>query len=166
MDEGRGDHRCARASCARGDRFDTPASTTPTATWSATPASSSRRCIAVEAVDLCSAGSLELVAKLDGALVVTADHGNADEMFERRQEDRRHPRAASTGSRARKTSHTLNPVPLYVYAPIGRRAVARRAGRAPGIANVAATVLTLLGYTPPDGYEPSLLTTHATGDVR
>lgn len=112
--------------------------------------------IAVEAVDLCIGRLLPVIAKLKGALIVTADHGNADEMFELDAKTRRY-QVDAEGRRRAKTSHTLNQVPFYVHAPsapalrIDNR-VARR-----GLSNVAATVLQLLGYAAPSDFDPGLL---------
>jgi 2,3-bisphosphoglycerate-independent phosphoglycerate mutase len=55
-----------------------------------------------------------------------------------------------------RTSHTLNPVPLHLYAP-GHELALRTDLREPGLANLAATVLALLGYEAPEDYEASLL---------
>jgi 2,3-bisphosphoglycerate-independent phosphoglycerate mutase len=111
--------------------------------------------VAVEAVDLQIGRLVRAIAKQGGALIVSADHGNADEMFER---------DAKTGARKLdaqgrplvKTSHSLSRVPFYVYAPGAELSLAAEV-RAPGLANVAATVLTLMGWQAPDDYAPSLL---------
>jgi 2,3-bisphosphoglycerate-independent phosphoglycerate mutase len=85
---------------------------------------------AIEAVDECLGRVLECVHAGGGACIVTADHGNADEMLE---ED---------GSP--DTAHSLNPVPLVVTA--GAEALAGE-----GIlADVAPTALALLGIEQPD----------------
>jgi len=109
--------------------------------------------LAVEAVDLCVGRLVEATEKQGGAILVTADHGNADEMIEH---DKKTHALKKTGERwQRKTSHTLNPVPCYFYAP-GR--TLRLAGvDKPGLANVAATALMWMGYAAPEGYAPSLL---------
>ena len=84
--------------------------------------------IAVEAVDLQLGRLLPVIAKLGGALIVTADHGNCDEMFERGRDgaialdEAGHPKP--------KTSHTLNRVPFYVYAPGARVALSNARGGA------------------------------------
>ena len=110
--------------------------------------------IAVEAVDLALHRLLPVIRQLDGALVVTADHGNADEMIERDKKTGALLFAAD-GSAKPKTSHTLNAVPLHLYVP--GRPIALDAVPSAGLANVAATVLALLGYAAPDGYERSLV---------
>ncbi len=111
--------------------------------------------IAVEAVDLQLGRLIPAVERLGGALVVTADHGNADEMYEL---DPRtgEPRTDPDGMPRAKTSHTLNPVPLHVYAP-GLELRLRADLERPGLANLAATVLQLMGYRAPDDYARSLL---------
>jgi 2,3-bisphosphoglycerate-independent phosphoglycerate mutase len=110
--------------------------------------------IAVECVDLCLGRLLPVIAATQGALILTADHGNADEMFEC---DKGGQFAVDpTGRRKAKTSHTLNPVPLYVYGPkLGARI--NPGVQTPRLANIAATTLQLLGYEAPSGFEPGLL---------
>ena len=54
-----------------------------------------------------------------------------------------------------KTSHTLNPVPFVLFDPRGEFELAGPGD--PGLANVAATVLGLLGFKAPEGYFPTLL---------
>jgi 2,3-bisphosphoglycerate-independent phosphoglycerate mutase len=109
---------------------------------------------AVAAVDLQIARLLPVIERLGGALIVTADHGNADEMYEIDKKTRR-PQVDAGGRKQAKTSHTLNPVPFHVFAPgysLRLAAVER-----PGLASVAATTLHLLGLEAPEDYEPSLL---------
>jgi 2,3-bisphosphoglycerate-independent phosphoglycerate mutase len=110
--------------------------------------------VAVEAIDLQLGRLLPVIASLRGALIVTADHGNCDDMFERARggevlrDEAGHPRA--------KTSHTLNRVPFYVYAPGAPLALSQGVAT-PGLANLAATVLQLLGFAAPEGYAASML---------
>lgn len=112
--------------------------------------------VAIEAVDLSLARLLPAVAALRGAVIVTADHGNADEMIERDKKSGTLQRNAD-GSYKAKTSHTLSPVPCFLFAP-GRDDLALDASLdKPGLANVAATVLELLGFAPPEDYARSLL---------
>ncbi len=112
---------------------------------------------AVQAVDLCLGRLLEAVAEADGLALVTADHGNADEMFLRDRKTGEILRDES-GRPKPKTSHTLNPVPFLLFDPRADGTLDLAAGREPpGLAHVAATILGLLGYRAPPGYLPSLL---------
>ncbi len=113
--------------------------------------------IAVEAVDLELGRLAKAVEELQGILVVTADHGNADEMFQRDK----HGRVVrdKSGVPTAKTSHTLNPVPFFIHDPMrgDRYEIDPARAKHAGIANVTATCLELLGFVPPDDLEPSLL---------
>jgi 2,3-bisphosphoglycerate-independent phosphoglycerate mutase len=111
--------------------------------------------VAVECVDLCLERLVQATVEAKGILIVTADHGNADEMFEKDKKgniDR-----DQQGRPKPKTSHTLNPVPFIIFDPrfAGEYQLADLA--APGLSNVAATLLGLMGYEPPEGYDPSLV---------
>jgi 2,3-bisphosphoglycerate-independent phosphoglycerate mutase len=89
---------------------------------------------AVETVDACLGRLLEAVEAAGGALVITADHGNAETM-----------RDPKTGEP--HTAHTLNPVPFIVANAPG--AVDRvEHGR---LADVAPTLLDILGLEKPPG---------------
>lgn len=135
--------------------------------------------VAVEAVDLQLARLVREINRLQGMLVVTADHGNADEMFQRGK-DGGVLLNKLTGVPLMKTSHTLAQVPFMIYDPlyageyhlaapqaIWRPATAsglsatgtgvRQPSMLPGIGNVAATCLELLGYQAPGLMLPSLL---------
>ena len=111
--------------------------------------------VAVECVDIQLGRLLEAITKLEGALIVTADHGNCDEMFETDKQGE--TKRDEAGRPITKTSHSLNAVPFFVYAPgaSGMRIAPGVSDR--GLANLAATVLHLLGYAAPDDYAPSLL---------
>jgi len=118
---------------------------------------------AVAAVDLQIGRLLPVIEALSGALIVTADHGNADCMFEIDKKTGEPGRDAK-GNFRMKTSHTLNPVPLHIFAPgtdiaLARPVAARAQGeqRQPGLSNLAATVLHLMGFEAPEGFDPSLL---------
>ena len=84
---------------------------------------------AIEAVDRCLREVVEAVHGSGGACVITADHGNADNMLE------------PDGSP--NTAHSLNPVPLVVTVP----GLSLRDGGV--LADVAPTVLQLLGIEQP-----------------
>lgn len=111
--------------------------------------------LAVEAVDLSIGRLIPIIEKLKGALIVTADHGNADEMYER-SKDGGIALDASGRPRA-KTSHTLNAVPFYLFAPSAPKLALREDLGEAGLANIASSVLELVGKRPPEDYQPSLL---------
>jgi 2,3-bisphosphoglycerate-independent phosphoglycerate mutase len=85
---------------------------------------------AVEVADRCLGEVVEELAAAGGACVITADHGNAEQMLD---------------GNAPSTAHSTNPVPLVVTV-----AGARLVGEG-GLADVAPTVLALLGIPRPPG---------------
>jgi 2,3-bisphosphoglycerate-independent phosphoglycerate mutase len=113
--------------------------------------------VAVETVDLQLARLVKAIEEVRGILVVTADHGNADEMFQRDKHG--NVMRDKQGQPVAKTSHTLNPVPLLIYDPMrgDRYEIDSERAQTAGIANVTATCIELLGYEPPDDLESSLL---------
>jgi len=112
---------------------------------------------AVQVLDMQLARLKKVVDELDGIMVVTADHGNADEMVQHGK-DGGILRQGASGAPMVKTSHTLNAVPLIVYDPNRRDQykIASEPSDA-GIANVMATCIELLGYSSPADIQPSLL---------
>ena len=140
-----GKHQFARVNYANGDMVG------HTGSFDATV-------LAVETVDLQLARLVKAVDELGGILVVTADHGNADEMYQR-DKTGKVQRDKKTGEPVVKTSHTLNAVPFLIHDPArgDRYEIDPERARNGGIANVTATCLELLGLTPPDDLEPSLL---------
>lgn len=113
--------------------------------------------IAVEAVDLCVGRIVRATAAAGGILVVTADHGNADDMVERDQKTGGLAMDSTTGEWKPKTAHSLNRVPAYIEASEDRTRVKLSSVPDPGISNLAATCLRLLGFEPPADYTPSLV---------
>jgi 2,3-bisphosphoglycerate-independent phosphoglycerate mutase len=104
--------------------------------------------IAVETVDQCVGDLLRVIQELDGIAIVTADHGNVDEMFN----------IDKNGNKQPKTSHTLNPVPFVIFDPEYRGEYRMAEIERPGLSNVASTILNLLGYEKVEDYDPSLIT--------
>jgi len=102
--------------------------------------------VAVETVDQCVGRLLKVIEELGGIALVTADHGNSDEMW-----------TEKNGVRQVKTAHTLNPVPFAIVDPSYKGEYRMALMETPGLANVAATVLNLLGYQAPVDYCPSLI---------
>ena len=112
--------------------------------------------ISVETVDLCVGRLMDAIRKADGILIVTADHGNADEMFEVGKDGTL--KLDSEGNPRSKTSHTLNPVPCYIYDPSGSAKIQLSPESDLGISSLAATVMQCLGFEPPEDYDPSIIT--------
>jgi 2,3-bisphosphoglycerate-independent phosphoglycerate mutase len=113
--------------------------------------------IAVETVDLCVARLIEAIRKSNGILIVTADHGNSDDMFQRNKKSGDVVIDAGTGKPAPKTAHSLNPVPIYIFDPTGTVKIKLADQKDLGISSIAATCLRLLGFEPPQDYTPSIV---------
>ena len=88
---------------------------------------------AVHATDEAIGKILAAVQKVDGIAVITADHGNAELMFDEK-----------TGQP--HTAHTTNPVPLILVDPKKRFGTLRGGG---SLENVAPTILAILGIEQP-----------------
>ena len=102
--------------------------------------------VAMASLDISLARLLPEIEKAKGVLMVTADHGNADQMFTEKK-----------GVRTPMVAHTLNPVPFLVKDFSGANAWRMTGLPTPGLSNVAATICALLGFAPPEDYDPSLL---------
>ncbi|MFA6092579.1 MAG: 2,3-bisphosphoglycerate-independent phosphoglycerate mutase [Elusimicrobiota bacterium] len=102
--------------------------------------------VAVETVDLQLGRLAAAVEAAKGILVATADHGNADIMF-----------TEKGGKRTPMVAHTLNPVPFIVKDYSGANAWRMADVPNAGLSHVAATLCVLLGFEPPEGYDPSLI---------
>ena len=111
--------------------------------------------IGVESLDLQLARILPVIDELHGAAIITADHGNADEMYEIDKKTGG-PKLNSDGTPKAKTSHTLNPVPCFIYDNFTADAYTVEDGKY-GLSNVAATTVNLLGYEAPDMWDPSII---------
>ncbi len=109
----------------------------------------------MEALDLQLARILKVVDELRGVALITADHGNADEMYEIDKKTKQ-PKAGKDGSFKAKTSHTLNPVPFIFYDNYYSDTYEVCDGEY-GLSNVAATTVNLLGYEAPDMWDASMI---------
>ncbi|MDE6060545.1 MAG: alkaline phosphatase family protein, partial [Clostridia bacterium] len=98
--------------------------------------------IGVEAVDLALARLLPVIKREGYTLIVTADHGNADEMLEKNKK----------GELAVRTAHSLNVVPFIVY-----NADCEIANGEFGLSNVAATVAKLMGFEAHESWDASIV---------
>jgi 2,3-bisphosphoglycerate-independent phosphoglycerate mutase len=113
--------------------------------------------IAVETVDLCLGRVLQAIRESGGILIVSADHGNSDDMFERNKKTGEIVIDEDTGQPKTKTSHSLNPVPVYIYDPTKSVPMQLSKHKDLGISSLAATTLTLLGFEPPKDYSPTIV---------
>ncbi len=111
---------------------------------------------AMEVVDVCLGRLEQAVERVGGTMIVTADHGNLDMMLE---VDRKtgEIKRDENGEPVVKTSHTLSPVPWLLIGPEAGLFEANPGLEDPGLGNIAATILVLLGFEPPEDYLPPLV---------
>ena len=109
----------------------------------------------MEAMDLQLARLKTVVEAAGGVLLLTADHGNADDMFE--HDKKGEVKRKADGTPKAKTAHSLNPVPFIIIDSSydGEYSLELQGGL--GISSVAATCMTLLGFDPPANYDPSII---------
>ncbi|MBQ1245205.1 MAG: 2,3-bisphosphoglycerate-independent phosphoglycerate mutase [Clostridia bacterium] len=114
------------------------------------------RC-SMEALDLQLARILTVVDKLGGVALITADHGNADEMYE--VDKKGQPKAGKDGRFKAKTSHTLNAVPCIIYDNTDAKEhyTVKADNGTFGLSNVAATMVNLMGYKAPAMWDESII---------
>ena len=113
------------------------------------------RC-SMEALDLQLKRILDVVDKLKGVALITADHGNADEMYE--VDKKGEPKQNKDGSYKAKTSHTLNPVPFIIYDNYySDKYTVKEDNGEFGLSNVAATMVNFLGYESPNMWDASIV---------
>lgn len=98
---------------------------------------------AVEAVDLGLARVLKVADECGVTVLITADHGNADEMLEKNKK----------GAIQVRTAHSLNPVPFIIYS---KNSYEIKDGEY-GLANVAPTVASIFGIKPFDSWTESMI---------
>ncbi|MEJ2250181.1 MAG: 2,3-bisphosphoglycerate-independent phosphoglycerate mutase [Candidatus Lokiarchaeota archaeon] len=97
--------------------------------------------IAAETVDTCVKEIVDETMNSDGIAIVTADHGNLEEMGE-----------------GHKTAHSLNPVMFGILdSHYKGEYEINKDIKQPGLGNVAATLLNLMGYKKPDTFMDSLI---------
>jgi len=110
----------------------------------------------LEGMDIQLGRICEAVDKAGGILVLSADHGNSDDMFEHDKKTGA-VQLAADGQPKVKTSHSLNPVPCVIYDPHSQGEYRKELHSGLGISSLAATCIELLGYVPPEEYDPSVL---------
>jgi len=100
--------------------------------------------IGVETVDLALARLIPVCEKYGVTLIVTADHGNADEMLEKDKK----------GNLALRTAHSLNKVPFIIYDKDKEYKI--KDGDY-GLANVAPTLAKMFGLNAPASWESPMI---------
>ena len=112
--------------------------------------------IGVESVDIALKRILPAIDAVGGMAIITADHGNAEEMFELAKDGS--PKADKDGRIKAKTSHTLNKVPCIFYDNTENKDKYEVVDSdSYGLANIAATIADLLGVEKPDCWESSMI---------
>ena len=100
--------------------------------------------VAMEAIDIALSRIAAEVDRLGGAMIIVADHGNAEELLDE--------------NGAKKTSHTTNKVPCIIYDHTGNRQKYQVANLPDaGLKNLAATVAVMLGQDYPAGWSRPLI---------
>jgi 2,3-bisphosphoglycerate-independent phosphoglycerate mutase len=113
---------------------------------------------AVKVVDEAVGNLVSAVGELGGTVIITADHGNCEQMIEVDKKTGK-PVQEAGGRYKPLTSHTLNPVPFIVHGPDTSQYELDDKATDPGLGNIAATILTLLGFKKPDDYLESIIKT-------
>ena len=108
------------------------------------------------ALDICLERIYNSVKAAGGVMLVTADHGNADDMYEHAKDGS--VKLDANGNPKRKTSHSLNPVPAILFDPEFQGEYDNAAlNSGLGISSITGTCMTLLGYFPPADYDKSIV---------
>jgi 2,3-bisphosphoglycerate-independent phosphoglycerate mutase len=115
----------------------------------------------MEAMDLQLGRLMKEACEAGAVMVITADHGNSDDMFEHDKKTGAVSRKAD-GTPRPKTSHSLNPVPCIIYDPEYKGEYPNEPKESSlneglGISSIAATCIQLLGFVPPSDYDKSVL---------
>ncbi|KAK6266267.1 hypothetical protein QUC31_017104 [Theobroma cacao] len=112
--------------------------------------------VACQAADEAVKMILDAIEQVGGIYVVTADHGNAEDMVKRSKSGQ--PLYYKNGNLQILTSHTCQPVPIAIGGPgVAPGVRFRKDVPDGGLANVAATVMNLHGLVAPNDYEPTLI---------
>ena len=114
--------------------------------------------VSMEALDLQLARILPVIDEMGGVALITADHGNADEMYEMDKKTGL-PKVGKDGKCKAKTSHTLNPVPCIFYDNFYKDAYVVKEDEEHlfGLSDIAATTVNLLGYEAPEMWDASMI---------
>ncbi|ATX81203.1 phosphoglycerate mutase [Mariprofundus ferrinatatus] len=109
---------------------------------------------AIETVDAAVGRIVDALEKAGGKALITADHGNAEEMLV----------FAKDGAQEASTKHSINPVPCILFDPTYDGSYNLRQPddeqtieTKPGLAHLAATLFEMMGQQVPDDIYPSLI---------
>ena len=112
--------------------------------------------VSIEALDIQLGRIMEAVKASGGVMIVSADHGNADDMYEL---DKKGDVKMEGGKRKVKTAHSLNTVPFIIYDPTyelySDYELKLNAGL--GISSIAATIMDFFQVAKPDIYDASII---------
>ena len=118
--------------------------------------------LAMNTIDLMLNRLLSACKKNDTILMITADHGNCEEMFHAKEKE--YPlwqTSYQITPPPMKTSHTLSKVPFIVFDPkqekTGYNSSTLLDGKTYSLANIANTILQLMGIQTHPHFEPSIL---------
>ena len=100
----------------------------------------------MSALDLMLTRLVKVCEEEGVTLIITADHGNADEMLEKNKK----------GEINVRTAHSLNRVPFYIVSK-DKYEIKDADSEKYGLANVAPTVLKIFGIEAPSCWEESMI---------
>ncbi len=109
----------------------------------------------MEGMDLQLGRLKKAVEAAKGVLLITADHGNADDMYEHAKNGDVARKA--DGTPRAKTSHSLNPVPFIVYDSDYKGEYSKTLNENLGISSIASTIMNFLGFESPEDYDKSII---------
>ncbi|NCB01493.1 MAG: 2,3-bisphosphoglycerate-independent phosphoglycerate mutase [Spirochaetia bacterium] len=109
----------------------------------------------MEGMDLQIGRLKKAIEKANGVLLLTADHGNADDMYE--HDKKGEVSIKEDGSPRAKTSHSLNPVPFIVYDTDYKGEYDQKLNSGLGISSIASTIMNFLGFDSPEDYDKSII---------
>ena len=109
----------------------------------------------MEGMDLQIGRIRDAVEKAGGVMIVTADHGNADDMYEHDKTGA--VKLKKDGEPKAKTSHSLNPVPCIIFDPCYAGEYSKDLNTGLGISSIPATLMNFLGFDAPADYDRSVI---------
>jgi 2,3-bisphosphoglycerate-independent phosphoglycerate mutase len=121
----------------------------------------------LEAMDIQIGRIAKAVEAAGGILLITADHGNAEDMFEHDKKTGA-VKTGADGEPMPKTSHTTNLVPFILADTAHQGEYNNSLGglkEGLGITSIAATCVTLLGFVPPEDWTPPILTLNGSSGI-